>query len=146
MPRYEHSDLAFEAPDGWQDRTVTAFSAPPTAGKKVAPNLVVTREPVEENVTAAAHADCMLVELAKRLEDFVLQHRRDVTVAGLPAVELSFTWSTGPGALRQKQVFVVPRKRTVLTFTATAAQEDFAAAEPRFNAALASVRLPRGNV
>ena len=82
-----------------------------------------------------------LVELARNLAGFRLEERRQVQVSGLPAVELSFTWSGTGGVLKQKQTFVVTNGHKLLTFVATAARDDFADIEPHFAAILASARI-----
>jgi hypothetical protein len=142
MPRYQSADLKFDVPADWQDRTITAFAAPPKPGRKVVPNLVLTREAGDGRESVTAYADRQLVEFAKRLDDFELEQRRERPLGGLPAVELTFTWHNPLGVLRQRQLCVLLRGHTVLNLTLSALAEDFAAVEPAFDAILASLHFP----
>ena len=142
MPRFQQNDLRFEVPDDWHDRTVVAYAAPLKPGKKVAPNLVVTRDTLDAEEPVGSYADRQLVELARRLDGFALLGRRDVTLGDVPAVEMTFTWDGASGTLQQKQAFVVLRRRTVVSITATALKKEFPDWEPKFQAILASVKFP----
>jgi hypothetical protein len=143
--RYQASDVLFDVPDSWLDRTVTAFSAPLKPNQRIAPNIVLTRDLAGDREDAAKYADRQLVELARNLAGFDLEERRQVQVGGLPGVELLFTWSGQNGTIRQKQTFVLTKGRKLLTFVATAAKDDFAAMEPQFAAILASTKFQSGS-
>ena len=58
MPRYEHPDVSFDVPRDWEDRSVAAFSAPLSPGKKSGPNVVLTRDKLEpgENLASSTSA------------------------------------------------------------------------------------------
>jgi hypothetical protein len=139
--RYMGSDILLDIPDTWQDRTITAFSAPAKEEQTVTPNIVLTRDTVPTGEDAAKYADRQLVELARNLAGFRLQERRQVQVSGLPGIELSFTWSGTSGTVRQNQTFVMTQGRRLLTFVITAAERDFPEMEPHFAALLASAKV-----
>jgi hypothetical protein len=115
MVRVEGRDLAFDVPGDWNDRSVTAFSAPHREGVPVVPNLVVTRDVVTTPEPVASYADRQLVEMARRLDAFNL-------------------------VVRQSQIFVI-RHNTVLSFVLTALESDFSAYETTFNAILGTVNF-----
>ncbi len=142
MARYTYTDLLLDVPDDWQDRSIIAFAGSPAPGQTFAPNIVVTHDRLEKRETINAYADRQLVQLAQRLPGFKLVSRGEVTVGGLPALELRFNWRGENGDLDQHQVFVSPRKRSVLSFVATALKEDFPRVQGAFGAIYASVRFP----
>jgi hypothetical protein len=141
MPRYEHPDLSFHVADGWHDRTITAFSAPEKPGQKIAPNVVVTRDPVTEGEPLTAYADRQVIELAKRLDHFHLLRRQERLHNGSPVVDFAFTWKASAGTFQQRQVCALVRGKTLVTVTCTALKDDYAQAEPGFNALLDSLRI-----
>src|SRR5690348_7828556 len=110
MSRYEHPDISFDVPRDWEDRSVAAFSAPLPPGKKVGPNVVVTRDKLEPGENLAGYADRNLVELAQRLEKFALLKRSDITVSELPAIELRFTWKGHGGLVDQRLIMCATGK------------------------------------
>ncbi len=142
MPRYEHADISFDVPRDWEDRSVAAFSAPLPPGKKSGPNVVVTRDKLEPGENLASYADRSLVELAQRLDKFALQKRSDVTVSGLPAIELRFTWKGATGLVDQRLVMCATGKRLVLNITSTAPRAAGIDMEGIMNRVLASVKIP----
>ncbi|EYF05454.1 DcrB-related protein [Chondromyces apiculatus] len=142
MPRYEHPDVSFEVPRDWEDRSVAAFSAPLAPGKKTGPNVVLTRDKLSPGENLAGYADRSMVELAQRLEKFTLQKRSDVTVSGLPAVELRFTWKGSSGLVDQRLVMCATGKRLVLSITATVPRTAGVDMESTMNRILATVQIP----
>lgn len=142
MPRYEHPDVSFDVPRDWEDRSVAAFSAPIPAGKKAAPNVVLTRDKLEPGENLASYADRNLVELAQRLEKFSLQKRADITVSELPAIELRFTWKGGSGLIDQRLVMCATGKRLVLSITSTAPRAAGVDMDATMTRVLASVKIP----
>jgi hypothetical protein len=142
MPRFEHPDVSFEVPRDWEDRSVAAFSAPLPPGKKAGPNVVLTRDKLEPGENLASYADRNLVELAQRLDKFSLQKRSDVTVSGLPAIELRFTWKGATGLVDQRLVMCATGKRLVLSITSTVPRAYGIDMEATMNRILASVQIP----
>jgi hypothetical protein len=142
MFNYTARDFSFSAPDGWQDRSIVAFSAPLKPKQTVMPNVVLTCDSVSNTEAASAYADKQLVELAKKLEGFNLSSRRELLVADVPGVELVFTWRGGNGVLKQKQIFFTTGYGLILTFVASALVTDFSEMEPVFQAILDSIQIP----
>ncbi|AUX27741.1 uncharacterized protein SOCEGT47_083390 [Sorangium cellulosum] len=144
MPRYEHSDVSFDVPRDWEDRSVVAFSAPARAAQAMAANLVMTRDTLAAGEDIRRYGDRQLVEVARRLDGFQLHARQEIAVDGQPALELRFAWRGQGGPLEQRLVFVAGRKPAVLTFTATMPKSEAARLNPVFDRILASVKLGEG--
>jgi hypothetical protein len=142
MARYESRDLAFEIPADWEDRSVVAFSAPNRAEQSMAANVVVTQDQLPPSDSIRAYADRQLVELAKRLDEFDLTERKELTVGGLPAVELRFGWQGQGGRIEQRMIFVAKKNRSLITFTATAEKKEAARLEMVFDRIVGSLRFP----
>jgi hypothetical protein len=142
MPRYESQDVAFDVPRDWEDRSVVAFASPTAASSGPAPNVVLTRESLEASDTIASYADRQLVELAKRLEGFELVERRDFALAGLPAVELRFSWHGEATKLTQRMLLVADRRRAAFSVTATSATAEMSRNDATFDRVFSSLRFP----
>lgn len=142
MPRFEHPDVSFDVPRDWDDRSVAAFAAPLAPGKTSGPNVVLTRDKLAPGENLASYADRSLVELAQRLEKFVLQKRNDITVSELPAIELRFSWKGNGGLVDQRLVMCATGKRLVLSITSTTPRASGVDMEATMNRVLASVKIP----
>jgi len=142
MSRYEHSEVAFDVPREWNDRSIVAFAAPAKPGQATSPNVVMTRDTLGPEENTRMYADRQLTELAKRLERFRLQHRQELTIGDLPAVELRFTWNGSSGPLDQRLLMVGVRGRVLLSFTATAPQNEAAQLQPVFDKIFSTITFP----
>ena len=111
-------------------------------GQKMTSNIVLTRDVPRKDETVRAYADRQLVELAQRLNGFRLDHRDDVRLGGLPAVELVFTWNGDRCVIKQRVVFVISPSRQVLSFTLTAEKDHYKEVERIGDLILASIRFP----
>jgi hypothetical protein len=142
---YQHSDISFQVPDGWRDKSITAFAAPLEAGQTLASNAVMTRDVLPRDKTVAQYADGQLVELSKRLEGFDLRKRTEFVLNGqAPAVALDFTWRSDQGLLRQWEVFCPGPGAQVFSLVMTALDAEFARYEPQFAAIVNSIKLMGG--
>jgi hypothetical protein len=128
MATREYNGVFFEPPSEWQDRTIVAFATPtsdPTA--KSAPNFVMTQEPMREGDTLRMHADRVLTELARQLQDFEILESEEVTIGGQPANHIRYTWTASFGALNQ-EMFVIERSvgsgHIATIFTSTSRREE----------------------
>jgi hypothetical protein len=142
MPRHEQSDVSFDVPRHWEDKTLVAYASPPRDGQTTAANLVMTRDALDERETLGDYADRQLAELARRLEGFELVRREETTLGGLVAVVLRFGSRAAAGPLLQRLVVVEGRRRSVYCFTATTPKADAAQNDPLFDRILGSVRFP----
>ncbi len=142
MPRHEQSDVSFDVPRHWEDKTLVAYASPPRDGQATAANLVMTRDVLGERETLGDYADRQLAELAKRLEGFELVRREETTLGGLPAVVLRFGSKAAAGPLLQRLAVAEGRRRSVYCFTATTPKADAAQNDPLLDRILSTVRFP----
>lgn len=144
MERYEGMDATFEAPPGWENRSVIAFAAPASAGRSPM-NVVMTREPLVGGDSLQLHADRQLMALATRPHFEVVESRvRDV--GGRPARQVRFVWAAEHGKVEQVVVYVESpdaEAPTAICFTATVGLDVGSSAELQANLdrLLASVRF-----
>jgi len=141
MALYGDPDISFCHPDEWQLRTIAGFA------QSVAfqsPTIVVVREPMVEGDTAQLHAQRKLFAL-RTMQDFALLESASVTLDGVPAARVRYSYTTEEGTIEQSQTFVLaPADRdtkVVTSFLTTARKADADAVRPAFAAALASVRF-----
>ena len=142
MPRHEQSDISFDVPRHWDDKTLVAYAAPPQPGVSTTANLVMTRDTLLDREMLGDYADRQLTELALRLDDFELVKREPLTLGGLPAIALRFGSRSSSGPLVQRLVVVEGRRRALYCFTATTPKVDAAQNDPLFDRILGSVRFP----
>jgi len=142
MPRHDQSDVSFDVPRHWEDKTLIAYAAPAREGQATAANVVMTRDVRDPEETLADYADRQLAELAKRLEGFELVRREASTLGGLPAIVLRFASNAAAGPLLQRLVVVEGRRQALYCFTATTPKADAPQNDPLFDRILGSVRFP----
>ena len=141
MIEKKYDDFAFSIPDEWVDRTIVSFSAPVGKKSKFAPNIVVTKDILDDIKPMEEYVDKQLVDLASQMEKFNLLKRNKITIDSLSAVELSYTWSGTNGTIQQSQVFVIVGKK-MITFTATSFKDDFPLVAPVFQMIANSMKFP----
>lgn len=117
MPRFDNRDLAFDAPDGWEDRSVVAFEAPKLPGIPFATNVTLMRVETKP-MTLATFATQQVANLASALPKFELASQRNVTFAGMPAIELLYHWQPPDGGITQR-ITVFQRGGKIWSFTAS---------------------------
>ncbi|NUP08735.1 MAG: DcrB-related protein [Polyangiaceae bacterium] len=144
MARFENSDVSFDVPSDWQDKTIVAFAAPVPAGKQSTATVVMTKEPVRQGETLSRYADRQLVELAKKLPGFELTDRKDAATGGQPVVELSFSWKGGAGWVDQRMIIGVTKQGIALNLAATTPRADTAKYAATFDRIFSSVKLDGG--
>lgn len=128
-------------PDGWADRSMITWVAPPSPKYKVLPNLLCSRGELQPDEALDAFVNRQLKELMAQVKNFDLISRQNVEFGDRPAVELVFAMKPQSVMLQQRQIFfqVDPEKPAVNTVVATAAKEDFAELAPIFESIFQSV-------
>jgi hypothetical protein len=125
-------DFSFSVPEEWVDRSMIAWSAPRGPGKQVVPNVMVAYDQPRSEEDLGVYVNRQLKDLMARAQKFQLETRRDVALAGRPAVELVFQWDTGSGMIKQRQIYsMLPDGRSI-TIVNTARTPEFPAAETKF--------------
>lgn len=142
MPRFDNRDVAFDAPDAWEDRTVIAFEAPKPHGVPFATNVTLMRAE-SKAIPLATFASQQIANLAAGLPKFELVSQKNVTFGGLPAIELLFHWAPPDGGITQR-ITIFERKGAIWSFTASAMRTAFAQQLPTFEKIIASIQFAAG--
>lgn len=133
MPQLSRTaDFQLEVPDGWIDRTMVAWSAPPSPGNQVAPNILVAYDKPRTGESLATYVDRQLKDLSSKAQKFRLDLKQNVTLAGQPAIEVLFNWDSGNTVLKQRQIYALVPGGRVISIVNTARLPEFEAAEPHF--------------
>lgn len=137
--RTEFFDLT--VPEGWADRSMITWVAPPRPGYKVLPNLLCSKGELQRGEDLDKFVNRQLKELMGQVKNFDLVSRQNTLFGGVPAVELVFRMRPQNVTLQQRQIFFQkdPGRADVQTVVVTAAREDFEAMAPEFAKMLASV-------
>ena len=136
---FKNSEIGFAVPAGWEDRCITAFSAPQRPGQKLAPNVLVTRETAPPGEELEDYANRLLVDFARQLDNFKLQRRRLRELGGAPAVEITFQW--GPEFNIWQRQIIVAHNKQMFTLVSTSLTTDMGAAEQHFETIASTFRF-----
>lgn len=134
-----YPELAFRAPEGWQERTVLSFALPRDAGP--ATTVMVRRI---ECFDITAHAARELMKQAKASPSFELLDARPRTVAGRNAVEHVVAWAANEGRVEQRIVHVEGEAATAYVLVCTCAETDAPWVAASFDELLATFRIQGG--
>ena len=140
MPQHKHTNVSFETPDGWQDRSVVAYTCPKKSNKVHASNLVMTRDVLAPGETLRRFTARQISDLAKELPGFELLEQRERQIGGVVASECGFT-SEGGGGLIVQRLVIVALEREIISFTATSPRSEATQLAPVFERILASVEF-----
>jgi hypothetical protein len=144
MPRYEDSEISFETPDDWEDRSMVAHVGDPDAAGTT-PTVLVTREPMLEGETLDGYRDRLLVDLAKQLKDLEVYESREARIDGRPAIALRYTLDGPEGVIEQTLTMVEAlspdQKRIVVTFASAVPASSAQANRQRLEGVLKTVRF-----
>ena len=131
-------------PPGWFDKTMIVHSAPTAPGSPTAANIVVTRDAMGVDEDFAAYCARQDKALRASLPGFAPEGARTGVLHERPAMQMLFTWTSAAGPLRQQATFIDAGARVVVSFTATAAADDFDAHRDVFNTQLAALVIEGG--
>jgi len=126
-------DFRFEVPSNWVDRTMIAWSAPPLPGERVAPNVLVAYDALQDGEDLAGYVNRQLKQLMEKARKFHLDLRQDTSLGGRPAIEVVFHWDSTTGTLKQRQIYTLLSDGRAATFVHTAAAANFEKAESHFS-------------
>jgi hypothetical protein len=143
MVAFRSDEVTFEAPEGWEDKTIVAFAGPAKPGK-FAPNVVMTKDKLKPGESLRSYADRQIMELARRLDGFDLIESGERTVAGVSALEYRFSWTSEHAELHQHTIMTAPADR-VFTFTGTATHDEDAALDEAMETLLRTLAFPSGS-
>lgn len=135
-------DLMFRVPDDWRDRSVQAFTAPPSAPGRRPATFVAMRHPLAPGKTLQDFAEKMLYECAQKLEGFQLIEKRNLTLGNRFAHSLLFEFQTPKGRMTHLNTIVPGDFDTVICLTASVLSSEYAAMRPVLQEIINSIRLP----
>lgn len=133
--------LAADPPEGWHDKTMIVYSAPPEPGRAMSPNMVISRDALLEGETFREYCNRQIETFRSNLPQFHRESEGYGRSHDRDAFQIQFTWRSAPGLLRQRVFFISTESQVVVTYAVTAAADDFAAYEPAFERGLASLRI-----
>ena len=116
---YQAIDFTIETPDEWEDRSIITFAAPSQIGE-FAPNLVITRETVDVEMSVEEYAYRQFDIAQKEVAGLQIVSQENTNLSGKPAVEIVQRLSAHGLNLQQLQTFILlPAEICVITCTAT---------------------------
>ena len=139
MARYREELFSFDHPGEWEVRTMAGVAQSPAFQS---PTVVVVREPRRPQDTVTMHAQRQLFEM-RTIMEFGLEESSHVTLGGLHAARIRYSYTTKNGRLEQCHTYVVdPVDETqIVGILTTARVADLPEVQPIFDAALASVHF-----
>ena len=126
-------------PEGWIDKTMVIYSAPPQPGQAIAANMLIARDALGAEETFREYCTRQIDGFRTTLPQFHRESEGPGRVEERDAFQILFTWMSGAGTLRQRVFFISAGSGVVVTFTATAALDDYAAHEAAFDQGLADL-------
>ena len=125
-------------PEGWVDRTVLTYVGPDQGAGS--PSLVVTSDRLGPDVALGRYAAMQDAAMRAGMEGIDLVEERETTVAGRPAVRLTYSWRWEQRAMRQR-VWCLTEDGVGYAITATAAEDEFETHRAAFAAAVGSFQI-----
>ncbi len=120
--RYQANNFTIETPNDWQDRSIITFVAP-NQPSEFAPNVVITRETIDEKLTVEDYANRQFDVARREIASLKIVEQKTTTLSGRLAIESIQDLSANNLSLRQLQVFVLLHDEIcVITCTATVGQ------------------------
>jgi hypothetical protein len=142
MALYRTNIASLNVPDTWKDQSISAFRLPAPPGGGADASFVVTRDDTK-GVKAFETYVAEQVEACRRsLPDFTLLKSDPVSVQGLAAAWIEFTWSKDGADLFLRQVyFDCGFFVTICTLTTT--PRDLPYFDPAWHGVMASLTFDR---
>lgn len=139
--RYQANKFTVETPDDWQDRSIITFVAP-SAPNEFAPNVVITREKVDAELSVEEYAYRQFEVAQQEVAGLKIIEQQNTTLSGRPAVEIVQRLSAHNLNLQQLQMFVLLHEE-ICVVTCTATVGSFSQFLPRFRKILDSFFINR---
>lgn len=137
--RYQANNFTIETPDDWQDRSIITFVAESPANE-FAPNVVITREPVDIATSVEEYAYRQFDITQKEVAGMKILDKKNTTLGGRPAVEIMQRLSAHGSNLQQLQMFVL-LDESICVITCTATVGNFSQYLPYFRRVLDSFQI-----
>ena len=137
--RFDGGIFALDLPDDWQNRSIISFIAE-VAPTEFAPNVVITREPVDEETSIEDYAGRQFAVTQSEVEGLQIVEQRNTSIGGKPAVQIVQKISAHGLKLQQLQTFILADEE-IFIVTCTATGASFEQHLPRFQKIVESFRL-----
>jgi hypothetical protein len=130
MPKLSFSDFSIEIPDNWKDQGMMTLTMPST-DPKVRPNIIVTKERLNQPVTLDEYFERIKKSVQSRgIESFKIVAENDVMLSSQPGKMLICAWDLSAmkemmGAMGQNLDHVKPGQ-TVKQIQVTCVRNDVA--------------------
>jgi len=152
-------DINIARPKGWKDRSVYVYEG--RKGDKLSgyrPTITVTKTSLALTEKFQKFVQEEVKRYKTEMTEFSLLHSREGKMNGLAGHDIMFTWrpeGAGPdpdeddeepidpdtGIIKQRVIMLKASSRQAITFTSSAALNDYADHETAFNTALASLTV-----
>jgi hypothetical protein len=135
--------FSFDAPKGWEDRSIQIFAAPRSSSRGLPANIVVAREPRVPGEGADAHVDRYLRSVDGDVPNMSVIERAAITASGRAAVRAWIQWTEGTLVLQQLRVHFAPEAHEpwIVTVACTATPDELSAQLSTLERLLASGRF-----
>ena len=124
-PHVITKDFTLSVPDDWIDKSMQIWTAPPKKGQAVAPNVVVTREPLPKGQKLDRFINQQMQELLKADPELDLTTRNTIEWHERPAVEMVLSWDNNGTRLKQRQLYIQQNTDEIISLVFTSAESDF---------------------
>ena len=138
---YKTGNFSLEVPDDWQDRSIISFVAT-VAPNEFAPNVVVTKETVDAEMSVEDYAHRQFSITQAEVEGLSVVEQTNISINGRPAVQIIQKISAHNLKLQQLQTFILTNSE-IFIVTCTATTSSFAQHLPRFEKISQSINLSR---
>lgn len=136
LPDY---DIRVERPDGWFDRSMIIYAAKSKGGFEA--NVVIARDALVGGESFDDYALRQRKTFKDNLPGCKILGTQEGDLNDYEAHEITFSWQSGTGKLRQRALFVSIGRNRMVTFAATAADDDFDSMVPQFDEILATLKI-----
>lgn len=140
---YRINEGSIDLPQGWHDRTINVVSSN-LAGPGV--SLTITRDDMAWGMGFGEYVADQAKQAAQALKDFRIAQQRELTVNGVPAVEVECHWSAKQGAIHQLITTVSAGGGKVLILTASVGGEMSPAQQAEMRRVVSTLRLDQMGV
>lgn len=90
--RIDLNGIAFEIPANWQDQVMITLTLP-SPDKNVRPNVILTKERLQQQIDLKTYFSKIKEAIAKRgIKDFKISDERQIEVDGTPAMFMVCSW------------------------------------------------------
>jgi hypothetical protein len=130
------TNVSFDPPPGWSQRTIVTFVAPGVSSNP--PSIIIVREELPEGETVLQFQLRQIAELGVKVKE-----ARYVGLHGRRALQVIYEWPVADTTFVQTRTFVHTSEtsRAVTHITTTCTREDAARMQPLFDLALRSMRV-----